>query len=266
MIDIGANLADATFEGDRDAVLARAVAAGVTAILVTGTSLARSRAALDLARAHPGFLFATAGVHPHEARHCDAAAIDGLRALAREPEVVAVGECGLDHFRDLSPRDVQLAACESQLVLAADVGKPVFLHERDAADVMLPLLRRWRARLAGGVVHCFTGSREALHGYLDLDLHVGITGWICDERRGGSLRDLVREIRDDRLLVETDSPYLLPRSLLPRPATRRNEPCWLGEVCAVVARCRGTTREVIAATSAANARRLFRLPPCSAHQ
>lgn len=259
MIDIGANLADAAFAGDLEAVLRRARAAGIERILVTGTSLEQSRRALELARTHAGLLVATAGVHPHVASAWDGATLDALRRLLREPEVVAVGETGFDLFRELSPRDAQLRACEAQLELAAECGKPVFLHDRQGFAALRPLLARWRPRLRGGVVHCFTGTRDELHAYLALDLHIGITGWLCDERRGTALAALVHEIPGDRLLIETDAPYLLPRTLRDRPKTRRNEPQWLGEVCAVLARCRGESAAELARRTRDNAVALFGL-------
>src|SRR5262245_50360377 len=184
LVDIGINLAHRSFDRDRAAVVERAAAAGVATMVVTGTSVEASRRAADLARAHPGRLYATAGVHPHDAKRCDATTIDRLRALAAEPGVVAVGECGLDYNRDFSPRPVQDRWFEAQVALAADLGLPLFLHERDAHARFVEILRPYRPRLAAAVVHCFTGTAAELDAYLAMDLHVGVTGWICDERRG----------------------------------------------------------------------------------
>src|SRR5699024_9838431 len=155
--------------------------------------------------------FATAGIHPHNARFHDADANAKLKTLLATPEVACAGEMGLDFNRDFSPRADQEKAFEAQLALAAEVGKPVFLHERDAHARFLAILRKWRDRLPAAVVHCFTGNREALYAYLDLDCHIGVTGWVCDERRGNELASLVPAIPDDRLLLETDAPYLIPR-------------------------------------------------------
>jgi TatD DNase family protein len=265
MIDIGVNLADASFDGDREAVLERAVAAGIQALVVTGTSVTQSARALALCREPaPLPLYCTAGIHPHDAKHGGPEAIDALRQLAASPEVRAIGETGLDFFRDLSPRDVQVACCEAQLALAAELRMPVFLHEREAPDAMIDLLRAWRPRLVDAVVHCFTGEAEALRAYLDLDCHIGITGWVCDERRGTGLRALVADIPNERLLIETDAPYLIPRTLRPRPKTRRNEPMWLTEVCRVIAGTRGVEPAELGALTAANAARFFRLPEAAA--
>ena len=249
LIDIGANLTHESFRHDFDAVLERALQAGVERMIVTGASRAGSEHALELARGHPAKLYATAGVHPHHAGDYGEDTDALLRELARKPEVVAVGETGLDYFRDLSPRPAQRAAFEKQLAIAIDRGMPLFLHQRDAHDDFFALLKSARDRVPAAVVHCFTDDRRGLFDYLDLDCHIGITGWICDERRGTHLRELVRSIPSNRLLLETDAPYLLPRDIRPPPADRRNEPMYLAHICEAVARERGET----AATTAANA-------------
>jgi len=260
LIDIGINLAHESYAGDRAAVLERARAAGVVQMMVTGSTVASTRAAIALAREHRGVLFATAGVHPHHASELDAGHhLAELGELARSPEVVAVGECGLDYFRNFSPHAAQQRAFHQQLELAAAVGKPVFLHQRDAHGDFLAILRehatRWR-----GVAHCFTGSAVELDAYLDLGLAIGITGWICDERRGAHLAALMPRIPAARLLLETDGPYLLPRDLSPKPASRRNEPAYLPHVAAAVARARAESCATVAAASTAAARSLFTLP------
>ncbi len=239
LVDIGANLTNRAFQGDLDEVLERAAGEGVGAILVTGTSVAGSRRAREIAverrkLASPR-LFATAGIHPHQASSASREALAEIRELSLRDRVVAVGECGLDYNRDFSPRDRQRACFEAQLEIASEVRKPVFLHERDAYEDFARLLERWRPKLVGGVVHCFTGERAALERYLALDVHIGITGWVCDERRGAHLRTLVRLVPEGRLLVETDAPYLLPRDLGQRPAAGRNEPAFLGHVARTVA-------------------------------
>jgi TatD DNase family protein len=260
LIDIGINLGHDSYDEDRDAVISRAEAAGVVQMIVTGSTGASTRQAIGLARTYPDRLFATAGVHPHHATELTAALLAELEELARQPQVVAVGECGLDYFRNFSPRPAQQDAFHRQLELAARVGKPVFLHQRDAHGDFLAILREHRAKLAGGVAHCFTGSGPELASYLELGLAIGITGWICDERRGAHLVPLMPEIPADRLLLETDGPYLLPRDLQPKPAARRNEPAYLPHVANAVARARGEPVEALALTSTAATRRLFGLP------
>jgi len=257
LIDIGSNLTHDSFTADRDAVIARALEAGVRRQIVTGADLAGSRQAAALAAAHPDHLSSTAGVHPHHAQGFDAARYPELRDLLRRPEVVAAGECGLDYHRNLSPPEAQRSAFIAQLTLAADARKPVFLHQRDAHQDFVAILKEFRASLPGGVAHCFTGGRRELEDYLALELYIGVTGWVNDERRGHSLREAVPHIPSDRLLVETDAPYLLPRDLAPPPKSRRNEPCYLPHIAGTVARLRGQTLEDIASSTTANAERLF---------
>ncbi|HMN45625.1 MAG TPA: TatD family hydrolase [Povalibacter sp.] len=257
LIDIGLNLAHDSFDADRDALIARAVESGVTRMVITGSSLASTQWAVDFSRVHPDRFRATAGMHPHHATDLDEPTLSALAELAVQPQVVAVGECGLDYFRDFSPRDAQRTAFQRQLELAARVGKPVFLHQRDAHEDFVAILRDFRARLAGGVAHCFTAGLAEAHAYLDLGLYIGITGWICDERRGHHLREVVREIPADRLLIETDAPYLLPRDLEPKPVSRRNEPMYLPHVLETIAQARGESAMQLAATTTANAVRLF---------
>jgi len=260
MIDIGANLTHDSFDHDRDQVLARARAAGVSRMIVTGASREHSPRALALACAHPGVLYATAGVHPHHASEYTAECDAELRALHAHPEVVAVGECGLDYFRDFSPRPAQRRAFERQLQIGADTGKPLFLHQRDAHADFMAIMREFDGKLGPAVVHCFTGTREELFDYLDQDWHIGITGWLCDERRGAHLRGIVENIPANRLMVETDAPYLLPRTLSPAPKDRRNEPAFLPHIVKELARDRGEDPIATAAATTATAEAFFRLP------
>ena len=262
LTDIGANLTNRAFAADTPEVLARAHEAGVTRLLITGTSVELSaharRITGDRRLAGPVKLFSTAGVHPHHAGTHGDLAMRSLGELLVHEEVVAVGECGLDFNRNYSEKKDQLACFEAQLALAASVKKPVFLHERDATDTFADILARHRPSLTGGVVHCFTGDARALARYLEMDLYIGITGWICDERRGRHLLDLVQMIPRERILVETDAPYLFPRDL--DRSRRRNEPCFVRHVAATVAKARGETPDDLAAISTENARRLFALP------
>jgi TatD DNase family protein len=260
LIDIGINLAHDSYDADREAVIGRAQAAGVVQMIVTGSSAGSTHAAISLSRQHPGKLFATAGVHPHHATQLTAAVLAEIGELALEPQVLAVGECGLDYCRNYSPHGAQREAFHRQLELAARAGKPVFLHQRDAHEDFLAILREHRAELVGGVAHCFTGGAAELECYLELGLAIGITGWICDERRGAHLLELVRRIPADRLLLETDGPYLLPRDITPKPVSRRNEPVYLAHVAATVARARGEPAEALARASTEAARRLFGMP------
>ncbi|PXF30842.1 preprotein translocase subunit TatD [Pokkaliibacter plantistimulans] len=261
LIDIGVNLTNAAFDRDQADVLARAAQAGVDTLIITGTSLASSQQALELCTGHDNtsLLYCTAGIHPHDAKDASASAIAELSSLAKSDRVVAVGETGLDFNRDFSPRPLQESAFHAQLEIAARVQKPVFLHERDAFERQLAILKEHRDDIPGGVQHCFTGTRQALYAYLDLGLAIGITGWVCDERRGQELQQLIKDIPLDQLLLETDAPYLVPRTLRPKPKSGRNEPAFLPEVLQQVARLRSEPIEEIAIRTTANAQRLFRL-------
>lgn len=259
LIDIGANLTHESFAADLPYVMQRAVAAGVRRQIVTGADLGSSQQAARLAAQYPDVLWSTAGVHPHQAAGFEAAQGADLRALLEQRCVVAVGECGLDYYRDLSPRSVQRSTFIAQLDLSVELRKPVFLHQRDAHADFVAILRQYAPRLAGGVAHCFTGGPSELDDYLQLGLCVGVTGWLCDERRGGALREALPLIPAARVLLETDAPYLLPRDLVPRPATRRNEPAYLAHILKAAAALRGEAPEELARASTANAERLFRL-------
>jgi TatD DNase family protein len=255
MIDIGANLTHASFRDDLDAVVARAKAAGVFPLVVTGSTVLESRMAVEIADRFG--LYATAGVHPHHARDCDRHTIEELRKLAQHPRVVAIGECGLDFNRNYSPHPDQEKGFVAQLELALDLDKPLFLHSRDAHPRFSEIVSHYKPRKA--VAHCFTGERDELHAYLDLGLYIGITGWICDERRGRHLVSLVRDIPRERLLLETDAPYLTPRDLRPQPKARRNEPAFLPHILRTVAAALGRPAEEIADETTGNALAFFGL-------
>lgn len=260
LVDIGANLAHSSFDHDRPDLIRRAAAAGVSRIVVTGSTVECSRAALHLAQQRPAVLFATAGVHPHHATEFGTQTAPELVELATHAEVVAIGECGLDYYREISPRPAQRLAFERQLALASIVGKPVFLHQREAHEDFLAILREHISGLAGAVAHCFTGTREQMDAYLEMGLYIGITGWICDERRGDSLRTAVAGLPLERVMIETDAPYLLPRMPGNKSVRRRNEPAFLPVVLGEAARCMGVDALALAEFTTRNAERFFRLP------
>ncbi len=253
MVDIGANLTHASFREDLPEVVARARAAGVTSIVITGTTVEESREAAGIAERFD--LYSTAGIHPHHAK--DFRSTDELKSVAAHPRVVAIGECGLDFNRNYSPHPAQEECFTAQLQLGIELKKPLFLHSRDAHPRFSQLLSSFKPQKA--VAHCFTGEREELRAYLDLGLYIGITGWICDERRGRHLLELVREIPRDRLLVETDSPYLTPRDMKPQPKARRNEPAFLPHIVRTVARALDRDAQDVAAETTRNAKALFGL-------
>ena len=257
LIDVGANLTHDSFGDDRDLVIDRARDAGVERMILTGSSEQGSRDAIRLAEAWPGKMYATAGVHPHHAADYTDAVHDAIRRLAAHEAVVAVGECGLDYFRNFSPPERQREAFQRQLEIAVETKLPVFLHQRDAHEDFLEILAPALPDISRAVAHCFTGSEKELEAYLKLGLYIGITGWICDERRGKHLQEMVGRIPLDRLLIETDAPYLLPRTLRPKPKTRRNEPMHLREVLRVIAEATGEPESIIASATTENAERFF---------
>ena len=258
IVDIGVNLAHRSFRADRGQVIERAFAAGVRIMVITGTSVENSREGVRIAQEFPGRLFATAGVHPHDSRNCGEDTVAELRELAQNRGVVAIGECGLDFNRDFSPRPLQEKWFEAQVALAEELQMPLFLHERDARQRFCEILAAARRKVPA-VLHCFTGTREELRAYLDMGLHIGITGWICDERRGLHLRELVREIPLERLMLETDAPFLLPRTMPSKPKDGRNEPAFLTHVLSTVADCLGKPAAQVAEATTRTAREFFGL-------
>ncbi len=259
LIDIGANLTHESFRDDLPTVIRQAKAAGVLEMVVTGASFDGSVAATQLADDYPTMLTATAGVHPHHAKDWTPEGARQLLATAQHPTVVAAGECGLDYFRNFSSPKEQEYAFEAQLDMAVDLRLPVFLHQRDAIKPFLAILDRYLDKLPRAVAHCFTDTDSALDALLERDLYIGITGWICDERRGHHLRDLVDRIPSNRMMIETDAPYLLPRDLKPKPKSRRNEPRFLPHIARTIAGCVGKSPEQLARETTETARLFFNL-------
>jgi TatD DNase family protein len=257
IIDIGINLMHASFKSDREEVIRQAEALGVSPLIITGTGEKASREALHYAASMPGKLYATAGVHPHEARFCNDSTIANLKELAVKYKAVAIGECGLDYNRDFSPRDVQRKWFEKQIELAIELQLPLFLHERDAFPDFNSLLTKYADKVPAMVVHCFTGSEEALEKYIGLGCYIGLTGWICDERRGTHLASLVKKIPSDKLMIETDAPFILPRDLPFKAEGRRNEPKYLPHIAEVIARHVGKNPEEFAKETFDNTKRFF---------
>ncbi|GAA4358687.1 TatD family hydrolase [Kangiella marina] len=240
-IDIGVNLTNNRFNDDYEQVIETARQHNVITQILTGTSLQESQQALALAREYPD-LYSTAGCHPHDAKDFQDQDLRALKALLQHDTVVAVGECGLDFNRNFSPQDTQLKVFEQQIQLACEVQKPLFLHERDAGDAMIALLKQYQSKLPKAVIHCFTGSQKSLETYIDMGLYIGITGWICDERRGQALAEMVHLIPDDKLMIETDAPFLTPRDLTKEQKSQlksnRNEPFLLPHIAQKIASCR----------------------------
>jgi TatD DNase family protein len=241
------------FDADREAVVERARVAGLKEMLVVGgiDEQGSHRRALEVAVCFG--LPATAGVHPHEARIADAAVYDELRALAREGRIVAVGEIGLDFHYDHSPRPAQREAFRRQVRLAREVGLPIVVHTREADGETAELLEQEHAGETGGVIHCFTGGLELARRALALGFYVSFSGIVAFPR-SETIQQVARELPEDRLLIETDAPFLAP----PPHRGRRNEPAFVVEVARRVAALRETTLDALADTSERNYRRLFR--------
>lgn len=231
-----------------------AQAAGIARLLLISSELAESQRNLGFRQQYAN-CYTTAGVHPHQAAQVSSDWLASLQQLALQPGVVAIGECGLDFNRDFSPRQQQQQVFAEQLQLAKQLDKAVYLHERDAFATQLAMLNE--QQISYGIAHCFTGDRSQLQAYLDLGLYIGITGWLCDERRGQALQQAIHYIPADRLILETDAPYLLPRTVRPRP--KRNTPALLPAIAAEVARLTGRELADIAAQTYANSCRLFQL-------
>jgi TatD DNase family protein len=259
MIDIGANLTHDSFDKDRDVVISEAKLAGVEAFIITGSDVICSMKAKQLAHQYSDCCFATAGIHPHHASSFNGETQDQIQELLNDDKVVAVGETGLDYFRDFSPRAAQIFSFEQHIQLAIENDMPMFLHQRDAHVDFGPILKDHRDQLSQVVVHCFTDNEHALFDYLDLDCYIGITGWICDERRGQHLLDLVKNIPHDRLLIETDSPYLLPRNLTPKPKSRRNEPKYLPHIAQYIAQYHHMDYTELVKQTTENSRKFFNI-------
>jgi TatD DNase family protein len=269
IVDIGVNLLNRQFQSDQDAVIERARAAGVGGMLITATDLNTTKSAI--ARCSSPDLFCTAGIHPHDAGRADSASsadedwLEQLASLAQSTVVRAVGETGLDFNRNYSPANIQIDFFRRQIELAQQINKPLFVHDRDSEGEVFKQLQL-AGLLPPVVIHCFTGNAVELDQYLAADYYIGVTGWITDPRRGATLAELVTKIPLNRLLIETDAPFLRPHNTpttfisehnLPAKRKRRNEPALLPYVLDKLALHRRETKTEIAAATTANASRLF---------
>jgi len=262
LIDVGVNLMDASFDHDREEVIKRAKQAGVSKLILSPTGLDDSLASVKYALAYnensPGTLYSKIGIHPHNAKNWQNGSIKQLRYLAQDKVyidgIVALGECGLDYNRDFSPRDMQRLSFTKQAELAAELSLPLFLHVRDAFDDFAAILNEHIKNIKAAVIHCFTGTGSELDHYLSLGCYIGITGWICDEKRGKGLRELIKNIPPNRLLLETDAPFLYPKDL---PGNKRNEPCNLVHIANKVSEILGKDPLILAEETYRNSLSFF---------
>ncbi|MCL1057091.1 TatD family hydrolase [Shewanella gelidimarina] len=258
-MDIAVNLIGSSLEKDLHGVVEAANHVGVSSMVVIGSHIEESEQAIALCNSFSGTLYSTAGVHPHHASEWTPQSCHRIKQLSLSQCVVAIGECGLDYNRDFSPRAKQRQAFAQQLELAVELKLPVLMHERDAHADFLAILKEYRSALPAALLHCFTGNRESLEAYLEQDLHIGITGWVCDERRGQELAELVPFIPDNRIVIETDSPYLLPRSMRPKPKSSKNQPKYLPYIAEYIANLRGQQIDDFALQTYQNSRSFFGL-------
>jgi len=255
LVDTHAHLASSEFDTDRDEVIARAHDAGVTTIITVGTSVGSGRRSIELAGKHPDILVAV-GVHPHGAGTATGADIKGIARLAMHDKVVAIGEIGLDFYRDYSPRESQIQVFQQQLDLAARLDMPVIIHCRQAHEEVLAILHDWASRFperpSPGVIHCFMGDMETTRQYLEMGFYLSLAGYITYPVNRNA-RDVIRSIPADRLMVETDCPFLTPQPY----RSRRNEPAYVRYTAEELARNRDVSLETLARETTENARRLF---------
>lgn len=235
LIDIGLNLMHSSFKKDRQEIIEEAAKVGVSKSIITGTNVNSSEIASEYASKYPGILYSTSGVHPHDAKTCNEKTLEILEKNAKKECVVAIGECGLDYNRDFSPRDVQRYWFEKQIELAEKLNMPLFLHERDAHEDLYAILERHPKIAKRAVVHCFTGTGKEAENYIDLGCYIGVTGWICDMKRGKSLQEAVKVIPPERLMIETDAPFLIPKNFDKKPKRNRNEPKYLPHILKTIA-------------------------------
>ncbi|MDL2246342.1 TatD family hydrolase [Methanobrevibacter sp. OttesenSCG-928-K11] len=246
LIDIGINLMHPSFKKDKENVIKEGKNVGVKQYIITGTTLNSSKIAKDYAEKFPNLLYSTAGVHPHNAKNCDENTINELEKLSKFDCVVAIGECGLDYNRNFSPPKDQRIWFEKQVKLAQKLDMPLFLHEREAHEDLFKILEKYPEMAQKSVVHCFTGTAEEAQNYLDLGCYIGITGWVCDMKRGKSLQDAVKVIPPEKMMIETDAPFLIPKNLKEKPKKNRNEPKYLPQVLKTISELKDTNIEELA--------------------
>jgi len=259
LIDIGVNLTNSQLLPHIDEILSQCLDNHVNHIVVTGTSIEDSKTALKLAQNYPQQLSATSGIHPHDAKEWNSDTLEVLNNLIAHKEIKAVGETGLDFNRNYSPKAAQIHAFEQQIELAIQHDKPLFLHQRDAHDALFQTLKNVSGDLPKVVIHCFTDNKKALFDYLDEDFYIGITGWVCDPKRGEELQTLVPNIPLNRLMIETDAPYLMPKDLKPKPKSRHNQPYYLPHIAKSIAALYQLTFDQIANASYHNSINFFKL-------
>ena len=259
LIDIGLNLMHNSFRKDRVEIIENAKKVGVSQFIITGTTVNSSQKAADYASKYPDTLFSTSGVHPHDAKTCNGHTIFELEKISKNDCVVAIGECGLDYNRNFSPQPLQRKWFEAQVELAQRLDMPLFLHEREAHQDLVDILKKHEEVLEKSVVHCFTGTKTEAENYIDLGCFIGVTGWICDMRRGRNLQEAVSAIPPEKLMIETDAPFLIPKNFDEKPKKNRNEPKYLPHILETIAICMGLDSEELARQVNKNTKEFFKI-------
>ncbi len=257
-IDIGINLTNKQFHNEHEEIINRALDNGVKQMILTGTSVRGSKQSAEITEDYPEILFSTAGIHPHDAKSFNNESINELRKLLKHDHVISVGECGLDFDRDFSPRPIQEKCYRAQLELATEVDKPLFLHERSAFKRFNEITDEYTSKLPKAVIHCFTGSLSEAKIYLEKGFYLGFTGAISDERRFKHLEEVIQYVPLDRMMIETDAPFMLPKNM-PRMQNRRNEPSFLPYVAQTIAGLKKISISEVAEETTEVTRNFFRI-------
>ena len=233
--DIACNFTSDRFDNDLDEVINHAIVNNITKFGLICSRLSDIDKLLEIYNRYSKDMFFTIGVHPHHANEINEEYLKKLKEVINNNNPHAIGETGLDFFRNLSTYEEQIFAFEEQIKIAIDTNKPLFLHQRDSHDDFIKILRKYSSDINKSVVHCFTGTKEQLNDYLELDCYIGVTGWICDAKRNVELRKTIKNIPLERLMIETDCPYLIPKNLEEKPKNNRNEPSYLNHIANEVA-------------------------------
>ena len=250
------NLTHDSFDHDLYGVIKEAQEQGIEYFFAPTASKLDVQKAITIAE-EISTLYVGVGIHPHHASEINLQTAEEFKNYAQHKKVVAIGEIGLDYYRNFQSPSIQKKCFDLFLEVAADINKPVFLHHRDAFKDFYPMIKNALSNLPKSLVHCFTGTKEQLKAFLDLGLYIGITGWICDSKRGMDVRGLLKYIPLDRLIVETDAPYLMPKNLAVKPKNRRNEPKYLVNVVEEISSAINIETNTIAETTTKNFKDLF---------
>ena len=256
LIDIGANLTHPELYNQLDKIVENLQIADIKKVIITSSNLRDTKTALDIINLYPDLFYTTIGFHPHNAKDFSLEDIDKIHEYGKDKKIVAIGECGLDYYREYSTKEQQIYCFEEQLSIAESLKLPLFLHERHAHKDFTKILKSHINKIKNCVVHCFTGTENELKVYLDMGCYIGITGWISDTNRGKHLHDLLEYIPEDRLMIETDAPYLIPHNL-PFKHNGINEPSFLNFVAQTIAECLNKDINVIKEVTYNNTKKFF---------